>query len=359
MLDERGWTHEELAAIICKGRTSISQLVSGKTGLTPDMAIALSAAFPDTAATDWMKWDAAYRLTQADADTTEVEKRAHLYQIAPVREMQKRGWLDEDRGDLEAELKRFFEVPSLDDEISIPVALRKAQPLMHLNPAERAWCFRARQLARALRTRGAFVPTRLDALEQKLRRLAAFPKEAAHVAELLDEHGVRFVVVESLQGAKIDGATLWLDEHSPIIAISVRYDRIDAFWYTLMHELTHVKNGDASVDTELIGDGTKAAVTLIEDEQERRANEHAASALIPTHELDSFIRRVGPLYSKVRIVQFAHRIKIHPGIIVGQLQHRGEISFRTNREMLAKIRNIVISTALTDGWGRTIHGNLL
>jgi HTH-type transcriptional regulator/antitoxin HigA len=50
-------------------------------------------------------------------------------------------------------------------------------------------------------------------------------------------------------------------------------------------------------------------------------------------------------------VQFAHRIKIHPAIIVGQLQHRGEIGYHANREMLLKIRESIIQAALTDGWG--------
>jgi HTH-type transcriptional regulator/antitoxin HigA len=329
------------------------------------MAVALSAAFPDTTAFDWMKWESAHRLANIEQPPMSAEKMARtalLYSLAPIQEMQKRGWLDDDDGrrDLENQLKTFFAVDTLDGDFPISVALRRAKPLANLNPVERAWCFRARQLGRALKVGGAFSTNRLDMLEQKLRRLAAYPKEAAHVAEVLDEYGIKFVVIEPLQSAKIDGAALWLDENSPIIAVSVRYDRIDAFWFTLMHEFSHVRNGDASVDTDLVGDGTRgAAMTLIEDEQERRANEEAASALIPADELDSFIRRVGPLYSKVRIAQFAHRMKVHPGIIVGQLQHRGEISFRTNREMLAKIRGSVLATALTDGWGRTIHANLL
>ena len=77
--------------------------------------------------------------------------------------------------------------------------------------------------------------------------------------------------------------------------------------------------------------------------------------LIPPAELDSFIRRVGPLYAKARIVQFANRIKIHPAIVVGQLQHRGEIGYHANREMLSKVKHYVLPTAITDGWGTTLN----
>jgi len=52
-------------------------------------------------------------------------------------------------------------------------------------------------------------------------------------------------------------------------------------------------------------------------------------------------------------------MKIHPGIIVGQLQHRNEINYGSNREMLVKIRSAVIETALTDGWNRSITPGLL
>jgi HTH-type transcriptional regulator/antitoxin HigA len=366
MLDHKGWTQDELASITGKARQTIGLLVAGKSGVTPDMAIALAAAFSETHPTDWMKWDAAYRLSVSEAKPEEIQKMARLYEIAPVKDMAKRGWISESKSvdQLEIELKAFFGTDLLTEEPTFTVATRRARPLSILNAAEMAWCFRARQLACALHPTGPFKQERLNVVQEKLRSLAAYPKEARHITKLLADFGIRFVVVEPLPNAKIDGAAFWLDEQSPVIAVSVRYDRNDAFWFTVMHEFVHIKNGDAlSVDTDLVGgEDTKngpSAMTPIEDEQEGRANHEAANALVPSTELDSFIRRVGPLYSKVRIVQFAHRIKIHPGIIVGQLQHRGEIAFRTNREMLAKIREAVTETALTDGWGKAISPGIL
>jgi HTH-type transcriptional regulator / antitoxin HigA len=159
---------------------------------------------------------------------------------------------------------------------------------------------------------------------------------------------------------KIDGAAFWLDANSPVIALSIRFDRVDGFWFTLMHEFAHIKHGDAlSIDSELVDGTIGIAVALVKDEAEQRASDSATDALIPTTEMQSFISRVGPLYSKERIIQFAHKIKIHPGIIVGQLQHRNEINYGSNREMLVKIRADVVETALTDGWNRSITPGLL
>ena len=156
----------------------------------------------------------------------------------------------------------------------------------------------------------------------------------------------------------MDGAAFWIDENSPAIAMSLFQDRIDNFWFVLMHEVAHIEHGDAiSVDVDLSVEGREQP--LMKDAIERRADEAAANTLVPHGELDSFIRRVGPIYAAPNIIQFAHRIKIHPGIIVGQLQHRAEIGFNSNRKMLPKIRHFIVSTALADGWGNAISPDVI
>ena len=188
--------------------------------------------------------------------------------------------------------------------------------------------------------------------------MAAYPREVLHLPELFAEHGIRFVVIEPIANCRIDGAAFWLDETSPVIAVSVRYDRIDAFWFTVMHEFAHIEHCDSlSIDEAIVGDD--AIQALVTDEQERRANEAATASLVPPDEMESFVRRASPLYSKKRIIQFANRIKMHPGIVVGQLQFCGEVGYAAHREMLVKIRNDVIQVALTDGWGKTISPNAI
>jgi HTH-type transcriptional regulator / antitoxin HigA len=361
-LDEKGWTQDELATITNRRRQTISEIVSGKNGVTPEMAVVLAAAFGNKPE-EWLRYDTLYRLSTVEGDdVSDIEKKARLFEIAPIREMQKRGWIKDTDSpeELEQQLKQFFGADSLDDDITFSVAARRSEKLpADLTPAERAWYFRARQMASAIPV-GPFISQALEKAEPELRELAAYPNEVRHLAQLLASYGVRFIVIEPLPGVKVDGAAFWCDDGKPAIAISLRYDRIDAFWFTVMHEFAHIKNGDAlSVDKDMIDATIGIAVMLVEDEAERRANEQASASLIPPEEFDSFIRRVGPLYSKERIVQFAHKIKIHPGIIVGQLQHRNEIGFSSNREMLVKVRSSVIDSALTDGWNKSITPGLL
>ena len=157
-----------------------------------------------------------------------------------------------------------------------------------------------------------------------------------------------------LPQTRIDGVCFWLDDNSPVIALSLRYDRIDSLWFSLMHELGHVKNRDGierngKLDTDLVGD--EAIRTEEKPGFEQRADEFAANFLVPSKELDSFIASTKPLYAATRIVGFAHRLKVHPGIVVGQLHRRGEFSYSNHRKMLDKVRKIITSSALTDGWG--------
>jgi HTH-type transcriptional regulator / antitoxin HigA len=354
MLEELGLTQDELAAITGRSRQQIIDIIANRRGITPEMAIALAAA-TGTQATYWLNLDSAYQLARTPGDFVEVQRRARLYEIAPVKEMQRRGWIADTKRieELESELKRFFEAESLDQPPEFPVVLRgKGNQLTDLSPTQRAWCFRARHIAKALPA-ATFDQSRMASLKRELRLLAAYPNEVRRVADLMRIYGIRFVVVEPLPASQIDGAAFWLDEATPAIAMSMRFDRLDYFWFTLMHECAHIEHRDAlSIDTDMAVE--ERGQPLMKDFIERRADEEAAAALIAPDELESFIRRVGPMYAKPNIIQFAHRIKIHPGIIVGQLQHRAEIGFKTNREMLPKVREYVVSTAVTDGWDHQI-----
>jgi HTH-type transcriptional regulator / antitoxin HigA len=357
LLDERGWSQDELADIIGCRRQTVSAIVGGKSGITADMAVSLGTAFGNDPA-EWLKRDAEYQLSLVESKKDDVGQRAHFYGIAPIRDMQKRGWIKEsdDLDVLRSELERFFG-GSIADGIKFQVAPRKSDALESMNAAERAWVFRAKEMAASFPLAAEFFPAKLAAAEKKLRQLAAFPKEAQHLSRMLAYYGIRFVIIEPLPGARIDGAAFWLDDCSPVIAVSARWDRIDAFWFTVIHEFIHIKNGDgASFDVNLLQEADKGivAVTQSDDEAERRANQEAAELLVPQAELNEFIARVSPLYAATRIIQFAHRIRMHPGIIVGQLQHRGELRYSAHRDLLVKIRNLATDTALTDGWGHTM-----
>lgn len=352
-LEERRWTQGDLASIMGRPVETVNRIVTGKLTITPETARGLSAAF-GTSAELWLNLEAAYQLSQVRQDDNTVARRARLFSIAPVKDMVKRGWIEPSNSIdvMEQQLIRFFKLSSVDEEPCIAAAASKATTYTVTKPAQRAWYFRVKQIAAELDAK-PYSKKRLDAALGELRALATHPREVRHVPRILADAGVRFVVVEHLPKTKIDGATLWLDKNRPVIAISLRYDRIDGFWHTLAHELSHVLRRDAlSLDEDMISETYEAIAA--KPELERLAAEFAASFLVARDELDDFIQRVRPLYSKKKIQGFAQRIGVHPGIVVGQLQHRQEIGYSHSREMLVKVRDVIVAAALTDGWGNRI-----
>lgn len=349
-LEKRGWTQSDLAAILGKHLPAVSEIIQGKRSITPDMAVALSAALGNTAEF-WMNLDASYRVSLLEPNA-DVERRAKLFRIAPIKDMEKRGWIraSSSLGELEKEFCKFFNVSSIDEQPKIHVNARQPLKTDTLDASQIAWCVRGGKVAATVHAKKFNNDVLKDALSD-LRELADFADKVKNIPKFLADVGIRLVIIEPLPHSPIDGAAFWLADDAPVILLSLRYDRMDCFWFTLAHEIMHIVHRDSqSVDSDLVGESS--ALDL--EEIEKRANKEASDFLIPTEKIRSFMLRVKPFYSKERIIQFAHRMKIHPAIVIGQLQFRGEIGWHTNREMLAKVRNQITKTAMTDGWGAAV-----
>jgi HTH-type transcriptional regulator / antitoxin HigA len=347
-LDARGWTQDDLAQIMGRPLRLVNELINGKKQITPDTARGLAEAF-GTEPLYWMNLDSAYRLSNARPVDESVGRRARLYENYPVREMVKRQWVEASQNldVLERRVLDFFKLKTVGERPAF-AHNAKADQYDERTRIQWAWLYRAKQLSEAV-TASPYDERKLRAALTKLKGLLVAAEEIRQVPAILADAGVRFVVVEFLPGAKIDGAAFWLNQNSPVIALSLRYDRVNNFWFVLRHEIEHVlrKHG-LSVDVELV-----EQIERNDDlpPEERVANEAAAEFCVPAAELNSFIMRVRPLYSEQRVLLFARRIQVHPGLVVGQLQHRKEIPYTHFHKHLAKVRDIVTQTALTDGWG--------
>ncbi len=350
-LAERGWTQEDLAEILGRPTTLVNRIVNGKSQIMPETAHGLAEAFGTTPEL-WMNLESAYRLWRVDQPKGVVAKRASLFERFPINEMVKRRWIEptESVDVLERRVLDFFGLQGLDDDLRLwPHAARKST--CDVTPAQWAWLYRASHLAQCVHAR-RLTEKRFDRCLEQLRQCTADREEIRRVPGLLAEGGIRLVVVQPLPRAKIDGACFWLDKQSPVIAISMRFRRIDSFWHTLMHELGHVakrhglRDGTCAIDEDL-GSSARREVNAVEAEVDR----FAANYLVDQAKLDGFIVRTRPLYYKAKIRRFSKVHGVHPGIVVGQLQHRGEIDYSHNREMLVDVREVVTSAALTDGWG--------
>ncbi|MFI4915121.1 MAG: HigA family addiction module antitoxin [Phycisphaerales bacterium JB060] len=353
-LEERGWTQSDLATILGRPLSAINQIINAKKSITPDTARELGEAF-GTSAELWLNLESSFRLAQASDPAGNVRARAKLFEQAPVSEMQRRGWIARTSqvGDIRNELLRFYGVS---DEVELEqfrqrVAARKGDANQPLSAAQCAWLRRIQQLSTSVQADAFSKRAVKDGLPE-LKAVAATPEEIHKTPAILARMGIRLVVVEHLSKTKVDGIAFWLSSKKPVIGLSLRYDRIDYFWFTLFHELGHIYLGH--VDPPLDDDIQASAADIEREDIEREADRFAASMLIPADQIESFILRKTPLFSKKSIIQFANRIHVHPGVVVGQLQHRGAIGYSHSREMLVKVRSNLIGSTLTDGWGQEL-----
>lgn len=357
LLEERGWTKRTLALVLGVSEATITRITSDRQGVDARLAITLEELFgvpADRFLSLQMELDLAQArlVTQPDPDRA---NRAFLYGDLPVAEMIARGWLNaesvRETGKVERELMRFFGVNRLEDIEILPHAAKKTAANSTLTPAQMAWLYRVKTIAAEMPIR-AYSRERLKASLTKLKALMIAPEEARQVSRILLECGVRFVIVETLSLAKIDGVCFWLDDTSPVIGVSLRYDRIDNFWFVLRHEIEHVVQGHgktaAILDTEL--EGERAGIGSTVADEERVANKAAADFCVPTAQMDAFIARKAPLFSERDLKGFAKLLHVHPGIVAGQLQYRTE-RYQIFRAHLARVRNFATSSAMVDGWG--------
>ncbi len=352
-LDARGWSQADLAAIVGRDSGMVSALISGKRAITVETARDLSGAF-GTSPQFWLNLQVAHQLAQLDASGNEVARRARLYELAPVKEMLKRAWIEEvgSIDVLERRVTSFFGMRDLSEEPKFwPMAARKSRAFDEPETVLRAWLFRARQLAKSVHVGARYSERRLTSALEALRGCLENPSEVRRVPRILADSGIRLVVVEKLPKSHVDGVCFWLDHNSPVVALSLRFDRIDYFWHTLIHELDHVSHGDGKASGYASVDSNWGAYSDERPEEEIRADAFASGFTVDQVRLESFISRVKPLFSTLRIEALAKRIQTHPGMIVGQLQYRKEISYRHSRRLLVKVRQQLIGSTLTDGFG--------
>lgn len=349
-LEAREWNQQELADILNRPPRLISELIAGKRAITPETARGLSDAF-GTSAEYWMNLESQYQLSKLRIVNDHVARKARLYSKFPVREMLRRNWIraSENVEVLEQRFCDFFAIPNMDAEPVLNHNAKKTNATMEASPLQLAWLFRVRSMALQQQV-PSYSKEKLLVAVEKLKTLILAPEETRNVPRFLAESGVRLVFVEPMAGSKLDGACFWLDDNKPVIGMTLRYDRIDNFWFVLRHEIEHVLREDGKAENKAVIDTDLGADNHELPECEVRANEAGAEFCVPGNQLENFIARVQPYFSEQKVLLFAQRINVHPGLVVGQLQRKlGRHDFLRKHQV--KVRTFILPSADADGWG--------
>lgn len=139
------------------------------------------------------------------------------------------------------------------------------------------------------------------------------------LASILLERGVVLIYERAIPGIKLDGAVFALDSNRPVIALSLRYPRLDIFWFTLLHELAHVVLHSERIIVPILDD-------LMFDDIEHKDKdiiEMAADRLASNSLINrSDWRSCKAIYSRSEadVNQFAEQVGVHPSIVAGRIQ---------------------------------------
>ena len=242
------------------------------------------------------------------------------WSMFPVKEMSRRGWLSNLASKAATTAEDAVRGFITDAGLQFGTAsFRRTISGEAQSPSTRyslyAWLARVVQRARALKPKVArYDHSALSSsFLRELAQLSWLERGPLLAVEFLNKHGIVVVIEEHLKGTQLDGAALRDTDGTPIVGLTLRYDRIDNFWFTLLHEVVHLwKHVD---EQEAFLDDLDASS---EDRREAEANRLAREAFIPR-----LIWKRSPAYqspSRETVLQLSHELRIHPAIIAGRLR---------------------------------------
>lgn len=291
-------------------RSKVSEVLSGRRPLTLSMMRALHAGMGIPA-----------KLLLQESSAPDTDESRIQWDKFPLREMVRRGWIRESVLDYRSQAREavrgfFGELgPS-----QVPALYRQSRHIRSARQADQyalaAWTARVLKLASNKPTAAYVAGTADLSFMRELARMSVLDEGPRVAGEFLQKYGIRLVIEPHLPGAFLDGAALRASDGGPIIALTLRYDRIDNFWFSLMHELAHVARHLSQAQEPFYDD---LDVGPEDDPKEREADTVAGEALVPDE-----IWKESPasrLRSPEAIQHLASQLHIHPAIVAGRYRH--------------------------------------
>jgi HTH-type transcriptional regulator/antitoxin HigA len=312
-------------------RGKVSEVLSGKQPLTLPMIRALHTH---------LGIPAEVLVADASRGGNEASTSSLDWGRFPINEMAKRGWI-RSVASTKAKAEELIGelIASAGGMKAVPMPLCRRNDAMRQNAktdtyALLAWCLKALAASRDQKLTGTYKTgsITLEVLTE-LSKLSAHDDGPKRAKDALSDLGVHLVCVSHLPKTYLDGAALRGTEGgAPVVALTLRYDRIDNFWFSLLHELAHVGqhfNGaaEAFVDDFSLRD----APSRHEDPKENEADEWAEEALISRDQWATSGLTARPSYSG--IIAFSQRVGVHPAIVAGRVRHQSR-NFRAFAPLL-------------------------
>jgi len=317
-LIDRGMSQKEFAVRMDMSEKHISKLINGEVQLTPDVAVRLEMVL-GVPAKFWNNLEAVYRekLIKVEAENS-MEADEELAKRLPYSEMVEYGWVPETRSIKKkvVNLRKYFEVVELsllENNQITRIACRRLAVTEKSDFALMAWAQEAKLKARNIETAPINIKGLINLIPEIRSMTLLKPEEfCQNLKYKLSVVGIALVFLPHLKGSFLQGAS-FVDGNKIVVGLTARGKDADKFWFSLFHELAHVILGH-------IGqvDGTT-------DDDEKAADNWSRNTLIPEDSFMEFTSNCN--YSALSVCEYAKKIGIAPGILIGRLQKEGYITY--------------------------------
>lgn len=316
-MEEKGLRQKDIADLL-GGRNRASEILSRKRSLTLPMIRALHEKL-DIPPALLVREPAAEYESESEIDESDV----------PLDVLQRRGWIE--AGVTAKQLIHRLRAPTAN-----PVLLRHTRIFGGNSRTNHVriqlWLARVREIADSRHyLSGRYRKEYLN--EKTLLYIAhlSWMEDGPRLAmNFLAERGIALVIEPHLSPTRLDGAAMIGRNGTPVIGLTIREDRLDNFWFTLMHELVHAwKHLDGKSQRAIADENIEKPATNI-DEIEREANEIAAEILIDKATWRRSHAHLSP--SAQSIQDFAERMQVSPAVVAGRIRYE-----RRNYSLFSKL----------------------
>jgi HTH-type transcriptional regulator / antitoxin HigA len=339
-LEELQMSPKEFAVRCGKPIQTISEVINGKSAITPDMAIQFENVL-QIPARYWLQRQYYYNEAVARNNRQHiiVEALPWVRQF-PYTDMAKKGWVPVTRNAEEkAEaLLAYFGIyhatawSKVYIEAELKASFRISLAHTKTPHALSAWLRRGDLQARDLAA-PTYSAKKLKAILPALKAVMAIhPSDFFEQAQALClTAGVKVVFTPCLPKAPINGVARWIDNNTtPLIQLSSRYKRNDIFWFSFFHELGHIlEHGKKDIFLENVDYGE------IDQQKEAEADAFAVKWTLSEKE-EAEVLAADDL-DEARVLAFAEKFGTHPAMIIGRLQYKKILDHTDGRQFIVKL----------------------
>lgn len=338
IIDDMGISQAEFATRMGTTAKTISKLINGRANISNDLAKKLSVML-GTGVEVWQNLQNTYdqMLIEIQKDI-DIENQEHIVKDMDYNYWVQLGELPSVRGNRNkiSCLCEYFHISNLnilmdrDFLVSFRSVLKNTNEKNMIN--SRAWIQTSINISNSI-VAEPFSAEKLRYYLPELRSMTVKTPEVfiPRMRDIFSECGVVFVLLPHLKNSGVNGAVKWINDERVLLAMNNRGRDADVFWFSLFHEIRHVLQ--QKVKTVFISSSI-SDMMVIDKEWEEDADKFAADYLIRPSDYKKLIHSEN--ISDEKIVDFADSIGIHPGIVVGRLQHDGIIPYNRGSKLKVK-----------------------